>query len=57
MSWATSETAFWFSVPDDKVLVAITPTLSNLYYVHMVEAMQRRAKELGSRAVAFDDLA
>ena len=35
------------SVPDDKVLVAITPTLSNLYYVHMVEAMQRRAKELG----------
>ena len=42
------------SVPDDKVLVAITPTLSNLYYVHMVEAMQRRAKELGSVLLAFD---
>lgn len=42
------------SVPDDKVLVAITPTLSNLYYVHMVEAMQRRAKELGYVLLAFD---
>ena len=40
--------------PDDKVLVAITPTLSNLYYVHMVEAMQRRAKELGYSLLAFD---
>lgn len=39
---------------DDKVLVAITPTLSNLYYVHMVEAMQRRAKELGYSLLAFD---
>ena len=41
-------------VPDEKVLVAITPTLSNLYYVHMVEAMQRRAKELGYSLLAFD---
>lgn len=39
---------------DDKVLVAITPTYSNLYYVHMVEAMQRRAKELGYSLMAFD---
>ena len=39
---------------DDKVLVAITPTLSNLYYVHMVESMQRRAKELGYSLLTFD---
>ncbi len=39
---------------DNKVLVAITPTLSNLYYVHMLEAMQRRAKELGYALLAFD---
>lgn len=39
---------------DDKVLVAITPTLSNLYYVHMVEAMQRRAKELGYSLLVFN---
>ena len=39
---------------DDKVLVAIAPTLSNLYYVHMVEAMQHRAKELGYSLLAFD---
>lgn len=39
---------------ENKVLVAITPTLSNLYYVHMVEAMQRRAKELGYSLLAFD---
>lgn len=42
------------SALDDKVLVAITPTLSNLYYVHLVEAMQRRAKELGYSLMAFD---
>ena len=35
------------TAPDDKVLV-------NLYYVHMVEAMQRRAKELGYSLLAFD---
>ena len=46
--------AFGTSGVDDKVLVAITPSLSNLYYVHMVEAMQRRAKELGYLLVAFD---
>ena len=40
--------------PDDKVLLAIMPTLSNLYYVHMMEAMQRRAKELGYSLLAFD---
>lgn len=42
------------SVQDDKVLVAILPTLSNLYYVHMIEAMQRRAKELGYSLLSFD---
>ncbi|MDD4509955.1 MAG: LacI family DNA-binding transcriptional regulator [Oscillospiraceae bacterium] len=46
--------AFKSAALDDKVLVAITPTLSNLYYVHMVEAMQRRAKELGYSLLAFD---
>lgn len=46
--------AFKTATPDDKVLVAITPTLSNLYYVHMVEAMQRRAKELGYSLLSFD---
>lgn len=46
--------AFKTTAPDDKVLVAIMPTLSNLYYVHMVEAMQRRAKELGYSLLAFD---
>lgn len=45
---------FKSSAPDDKVLVAIMPTLSNLYYVHMVEAMQQRAKELGYSLLAFD---
>lgn len=39
---------------DEKVLVAITPSLSNLYYVHLVEAMERRAKELGYGMLAFD---
>lgn len=39
---------------DDKVLVAITPSLSNLYYVHLVEAMEKRAKELGYGMLAFD---
>ena len=39
---------------DQKVLVAITPSLSNLYYVHLVEAMEKRAKELGYGMLAFD---
>lgn len=42
------------ATPDDKVLLAILPTQSNLYYVHMVETMQRRAKELGYSLLAFD---
>ena len=37
-----------------KLLLAVTPSYSNLYYVHMVEAMQTRAKELGYSLVAFD---
>lgn len=39
---------------EEKVLAAITPTFSNLYYVHMVEAMQRRAKELGYSLMTFN---
>ena len=42
------------SAPDDKVLMAITPTFSNLYYIHMVVAMQSRAKELGYSLVVFN---
>jgi len=39
---------------EERVLAAITPTLSNLYYVHMAEAMQRRAKELGYSLMTFN---
>lgn len=39
---------------DDKVLMAITPSFSNLYYVRLVEAMERRAKELGYILLSFD---
>lgn len=39
---------------EEKVLAAITPTFSNLYYVHMVEAMQRRAKELDYSLMTFN---
>lgn len=39
---------------DDKVLIAIVPTLSNLYFVQAVESMQRRAKELGYSLLTFD---
>lgn len=53
LGYVRNET-FKVAALDDKVLVAITPTLSNLYYVHMVEAMQRRAKELGYSLLAFD---
>lgn len=38
----------------DRVLAAITPSFSNLYYVHLVEAMERRAKELGYCLLTFD---
>lgn len=43
-----------FVSPDDKVLLAIIPSISNLYYVHMVEAMEKRAKELGYSLLTFD---
>jgi len=39
---------------DNKVLVAIVPSLSNLYYVSMAEAMQKKAKELGYSLLLFD---
>ena len=39
---------------DAKILVAIVPTLSNLYFVQAVESMQRRAKELGYSLLTFD---
>lgn len=39
---------------DDKVLIAIIPSYTNLYYVETVEAMQRRAKELGYSILTFD---
>ena len=39
---------------EEKVLAAIMPTLSNLYYVHMAEAMQLRAKELGYSLLTFN---
>jgi LacI family transcriptional regulator len=39
---------------ENKVLIAIAPTLSNLYYVNMAEAMQHRAKELGYSLLLFD---
>ena len=39
---------------DNRVLVAIIPTYSNLYFVHAVEAMQQRAKELGYVLLTFD---
>ena len=39
---------------DDKVLIAVVPTLSNLYFVQAVESMQRRAKELGYSLLTFD---
>ena len=42
------------SAYDDNVLVAIAPTYSNLYYVHMVDAMQHRAKELGYSLLTFN---
>lgn len=39
---------------DERVLVAIAPTYSNLYYVHMVESIQQRAKELGYSLMVFN---
>ncbi len=45
---------------DDKVLAAIVPTFTNPYYVETIEAMQKRAKELGYSLVTlntFQDIA
>jgi len=39
---------------DNRVLVAIVPSLSNLYYVSMAEAMQQKARELGYSLLIFD---
>lgn len=39
---------------EEKVLAAIAPTFSNLYYVQMSESMQRRAKELGYSLMVFN---
>lgn len=39
---------------DEKVLIAIIPSYSNLYYVETVEAMQKRAKELGYAILTFN---
>ncbi len=39
---------------EEKVLVAIIPSYSNLYYVETVEAMQKRAKELGYSILTFN---
>lgn len=47
-------TSFRPNSNDDKVLIAIVPTLSNLYFVQAVESMQRRAKELGYSLLTFD---
>lgn len=38
----------------EKVLVAIVPTFSNLYYVQVTESMQQRAKELGYSLMVFN---
>lgn len=39
---------------DNRVLVAIAPTLANMYYVYMTDAMQSRAKELGYSLLMFN---
>ena len=39
---------------DSKILVAIVPSMSNLYYVSMVEAIQKRAKERGYSLLLFN---
>lgn len=47
-------TAYASSNVDSKVLLAVAPSYSNLYYVHLMEAMERRAKELGYCLLTFD---
>lgn len=39
---------------ESKALIAIAPTLANYYFVHSVQAMQRKAKELGYSLVTFE---
>lgn len=42
------------NMDDNKMLVAITPSMTNLYYVHMLETMERRAMELGYSLFCFN---
>lgn len=46
--------AFSAEAGDDKVLVAVIPSLSNYHFAQSVEAMQGRAKELGYSLLTFD---
>ena len=39
---------------ENRVLVAVAPTLSNMYYVVMIDTMQNRAKELGYSLLMFN---
>lgn len=39
---------------EGKVLIAVVPTLANLYFVHIAGAMQRKAKELGYSLLTFE---
>lgn len=48
------KSTFRSSDSDNRVLVAIVPSLSNLYYVSMAEAMQQKARELGYSLLIFD---
>lgn len=41
---------------EDKTLIAIVPTLANYFFVHAVQSMQRKAKELGYSIVTFETL-
>lgn len=41
---------------DQKTFIAIAPTLANFYFVHAVQAMQSKAKELGYSVVTFETL-
>lgn len=48
------KSAFRPVAEDQKLLVAIVPSMSNLYYTSMAEAMQRRARELGYSLLLFN---
>lgn len=41
---------------ESRVLIAIVPTLGNHYFVHAVQAMQRKAKDLGYSVVTVETL-